>query len=325
MSVTYKEELFRTPEILLRTLRESPESKLISAQRLIFVGCGTSLYIGGQLARLCLSQGRNAVALDLEAVLEHPFPLRDGDAVIAVSRSGRSRETVLAVKRLLDSGAWCFYLGCTPGSIIDGLCSAGRIIPWAEEKLVLESYSYYAQMLLGALCCSLEVSPDIPDLVGNALALGERLGREVLERSGVPSRIISLSSGFYASLHREMMLKDGEITQLPAESWGNLEFRHGPRSWVDGTTLIHMIPGTLTSVWDRHVAEELVSYGCPVLYYDAASPEGAVAVDLSAPRESLAEVLAAGAFHTAVATEISLRRRTSPEQLRHVIHNVGNL
>ncbi len=321
----YKEELFRTPDILRRVLRESTDSLLGDAKRLLFVGCGTSRYIGAQLERLCRAVGREAAALDAVEVLEHPAEKSGGEVAVYISRSGRSRETVLAAEELRRRGVAGFYLGCTPASPLDTLCDSARVIPWAEETLVLESFSYYAQLLLGAVCCGLPVGGDIPPLVSDALSRGEEAGRAIVRDRGIPSRIISLASGFYAPLHREMMLKDGEITQLPVESWGNLEFRHGPRSWADETTLIHMIPGTLTRAWDVRVAEELISYGCPLLYYGGDAPEGAMCADPAAPRETTAEVLAAAAFHTAVAAEIGLARGTSPERLRHVVHNVGNL
>ena len=324
MDISYQEELFRTPEILARVMKEGPEPALLQARRIVFCGCGTSLYIGGQLAELCLRAGREACAADAVRLWERPAP-REGDIYIYISRSGNSQETVLAQERMKGLGAESFYLGCAPESRLDRSCDHARVLPYANETNILESFSFYAQLLLGGLCFGLEADPGIPETVASALERGREYGRVWTESRQAPSRILSLGAPLYLPLQREMMLKDGEITGLPVESWGNLEFRHGPRSWADETTLIHFMPGQGTREWDRNAAAELADYGCPVLYYGEDAPEGTVPAPTGAGSGSLAEVLAAAAFHTALSTEIGKAHGTRPEALRHVVHNVSAL
>lgn len=86
--------------------------------------------------------------------------------------------------------------------------------------------------------------------------------------------MICLGAPFYLPLLKELMLKNGEITQKFSEVWGLLEFRHGPRSWADRDCLVTAVPGVRTLAYDRRVAEELVSYGCRVLWCGPEPPPG---------------------------------------------------
>lgn len=86
-----------------------------------------------------------------------------------------------------------------------------------------------------------------------------------------------------------------------------------------------MLPGKKSAEWDRHVAEELVSYGCPVVYFSGEKPEGVCTVDLKTERYGVEEILAAGAFITGFATRIGEVLGTTPEQLKHVVHHVEEL
>lgn len=321
--MTYQEELLKTPDILRRVLREKEDVRMKTAGRIIFCGCGTSLYIGQELANLMNFRGRRAEAVSAVSLIENPSVCLGEDLFVFISRSGNSMETVLAMKAVKAMGAGTFYLGCREHSKLDMECDSSRVIEYGNESLILESYSFYAQLLLAWICCGFGCSKRIPEMVEYAFSLADDCFDKCVPKT--VRRIICLGTGFYMPLLREMMLKNGEITLLPAENWEILEFRHGPRCWADEHTLIYIMPGIKTSEWDRHVAAELVSYGCPVVYFTSQKLKGAFSVDLRAGHYSMEEVLATGAFITGVATRIGQELGTVPERMRHVVHNVEEL
>lgn len=322
--MTYKQELYETPAVLRRVLAERVDAPLKDAQERIFCGCGTSYYLGGQAAKLCCAQGLAARAVDAIELLEQPPRCAEGSVYVFISRSGNSQETVLAMEAVKAAGGHTFYLGCSGESRLAAGCEGAYVLPYANETLVLESYSFYAQLAALLRCCGLALEEDIPRQAAEALEAGAACYAERVAGMDI-HRILCLSAPFYTPLAREMMLKHGEITQLPSESWGILEFRHGPRSWADEHCLILGAAGVKTAAWDRRVEQELISYGCRVLWYGGEPAEGAYTIPLRAKRGSAAEVLSLLAFHTALAVEIGQARGTTPERLRHVVHNVGEL
>lgn len=324
MGFSYKEELFSTPERMRYALDETPRQELLNAAKLIFCGCGTSYYLGAQCAQICRVNGREASAVDaIELFTRYARPEKDA-AYIFISRSGNSEETVRAASIVKDSGAFAFYLGCAYHSRLAALCDASAILPYGEETLILESYSYYVQMAAALRCCGIAIDERLPGLMKEALEDGQAAYSWWVKGRNI-SRIISLASPFYRPLHREMMLKDGEISQLPTEEWGILEFRHGPRCWCDETTLIHMVSEPDTREWDIKVAKELLEYGCPVIWYGDDGPEGCYKLSYDVSHRSAEEALLFGVFHTSIAVEIGRERNTCPENLRHIVHNVGGL
>lgn len=319
---SYKEELYATPSRVRLALNEPEHPALSAADSLVFCGCGTSFYLGGQCAKICTAYGRKARAAEAVELLSGSAEIDVGSVYVFISRSGNSEETVRAQALAKKAGAATFYLGCCRDSRLAAACDACRVLPYGNETLILETYSYYVQLVAALRCCGIAIDPLLPELIAHALAQGERCFTDLL-RGRRLTRIISLAAPFFRPHNREMMLKDGEITQLPSEEWGILEFRHGPRSWCDETTLIHILPERSTQVWDAAVAAELAGYGCPVIWYGDAPPANCFCFDASYCCAE--QTLAFGAFHTALAVAVGRERNTCPENLRHIVHNVKTL
>ena len=324
MGIEYREELYRTPEILERVLTQGPEPLLIQAPELIFCGCGTTYYLSAQLARLCAARGRCAGAVEAVELLDGPLRARPGAVVCFLSRSGESAETVEAMHAVRAEGYATFYLGCTEGSALDRGCGASRVLPFAKEQLVLESFSFSAQLLCLALCCGVEVSPQLPQLVCRALLLGGELYRRELAGMDI-RRMICLGAPFYMPLLRELSLKNGELTRKFSEVWGLLEFRHGPRSWADEGCLITAVPGLRTLEYDCRAADELATYGCRVVWCGPSPRKGMLHAALGTTRRSVEEVLALTAFQNSLAAEIGRVCGVDAASLPHVVHSVGTL
>lgn len=317
----YIEELNRTPEILTRALEEAPEAALIQAPLLIFCGCGTSHYLGAQLARLCAANNRPAIAAEAVELLEALPSVPPESVFVFLSRSGSSMETVLAMQAVQAAGRRTFYLGCTPNSPLADGCACSRLLPYARETLPLESFSFPAQFTALALCCGMTVPRDTPAIVRKAFAQARRLYARAVEGMQL-HRMICLGAPFYMPLLKELMLKNGELTQKATEAWGILEFRHGPRTWADAHCLITAVPGVRTRQWDVAMGRELVGYGCKLLWCGEDAPDGAIRVTLTAPACSAQAIVELTAFQTALAAQIGLADGVDAAALRNITYCV---
>lgn len=320
----YLKELWRTPEILAHVMDELPEEQLAHASFLVFCGCGTSYYLCAQLARLCNAAGKPAAAMDAVELLDGALPVEQGAIFVFLSRSGGSLETILAQQVVSSMGFRSFYLGCTAGSPLDLACDGSRVISFADERMVLESYSSTAQFLCLARCCGLTADPGIPALITETLKCAQSIYRENIAEKRF-RRFICLGAPFYTPLLRELMLKNGELTQTCSEAWGILEFRHGPRSWADENCLITVIPGKRTLDFDRRVVDELITYGCTVLWCGPEAPEGTIPVPLNVRRQSLEELLALMVFQPCLAANIGQAAGIDACRLQHMVRNVEAL
>ena len=322
----YRDELHRTPEILITVIDAKPDAPLAEAPRLVFSGCGPSSSIAGQLANLCTAQGKSAGTVEAVAIMDSFSAVEaPGTVFVFISRSGNSMETVIAARRVRQEGLPTFYVGCTEDSTLDRECERSRVIGFARETLALESFSYGAQMLYLALICGLDVARDsIPTGVEDALGLAHEVFTEHLSERHI-GRIIFLGAPFYMPLLKEMRLKSGEITQKCSEEWGVLEFRHGPRSWADEECLIAVLPGIRTYDYDKRVAKELVNYGSAVMWLGRDPIHGVLNVEWPATKYSVEEVLTLSAFFTGLAVEIGESRGIDAAHLKNLQYAVQEL
>jgi glutamine---fructose-6-phosphate transaminase (isomerizing) len=322
----YRDELYRTPEVLSMVAATESDTMLVEAPCVVFCGCGTSFHIAGQLANLCARQGKNAQAVDAVEIVESSSMIEvPGSVFVFISRSGNSLETVIAASRVKQEGLPTFYMGCTEGSILDRGCDRSRVIGFARETLALESFSYAAQMLCLALSCGLDVTPDgISTDYGEALGMARDVYRAHFSNMEI-ARFIFLGPSFYMPFLKEMRLKSGEITQICSEVWGVLEFRHGPRSWADERCLMAVLPGVNTYHYDRRVAEELVSYGSSVIWFGRDPVRAAVNIEWPAPKYTVEETLTLSAFFMGLAVEIGESRGIEAAHLKNIDYAVEEL
>lgn len=321
---SFQKELAKTPQILQLAQRENTEPCLVKAPLVVFCGCGTSCYLGAQAAKLCTAHGRPAAAMEAVELLEEMPAYPQGTVFVFISRSGTSMETVLAQQAVKAAGWTSFYLGCTVDSILHRACDGARVLAYANESMILESFSYFAQFLAAVQCCGIQTCSMLPQLLRQMQDQARQVYREHIKAVQI-NRLICLGAPFYMPLLREMTLKNGEITQLFSELWGILEFRHGPRTWADEHCLITVVSGQATQRWDAKVAEELVDYGCKVLWYGETPVAGTTPINVQVPRHSPEEILLLGIFLVELASCIGAAEGVEPDQLRNIEYHVGTL
>lgn len=92
---------------------------------------------------------------------------------------------------------------------------------------------------------------------------------ENLVRENEFNKFIYLGMGAYYGLSLEASLKIKEMAYVWTESFGTLEFRHGPKSIVEPGTLVCLLVSEQARAYELKVAEEMQGYGAFVLLLTA--------------------------------------------------------
>lgn len=255
-----------------------------AVQQTLFLGSGSSYYQAIIMAATYRSWlKRPATALpssDLllirgQTVLEHL-----NTVAIGVSRSGESTEVVKALESVegLDNwrlaGVTC-YADSSMAKLGDSLVS--RL--GAEKSTVMTKS--LASMIVGMQTAIALVSDrseerlkELEQLVQAQEARveeGERLAEATVAARNF-DRTVFLGMGAMFGIAEEGCLKLKEMSNTWTESFGTLEFRHGPKSIVDQHTCVIVLVSDQSREAELKVAREMQEYGAYVVV--AASAPG---------------------------------------------------
>lgn len=211
-------------------------------------GCGTSYYLSLSGNALLNGVATSVAIPGSEAIISpDQLPAEGIDVIVPVSRSGESTETVLAAEALTDRYPDATVVGvtCTPGSAIHELADVPILSPAGAEESVVMTKSYSSMLvafeyLVRALETGGGVSEEFQSLSAaseTVLERAEAVGRELGDRTDLEKSCF-LGSGEYFGLASEAMLKLEEMTLSWTKAYHTLEFRHGPQSIADESTLV---------------------------------------------------------------------------------------
>lgn len=221
-------------------------------QEVIFTGCGSTYYLS--LAAAQVFQGLTGIrAWGLPASELSLFPKTSYGSgrtlLVAVSRSGETTETVRAARAFRqERRAPVVVITCYPRSTLaqevtemDSLLVARQ----GQEKSIAQTRSF-TSMFVATQGFSGVVKNSLPyiqsleglPLIGHWLLqekaeLAQQLGQEMALQ-----RFFFLGSGPNYGVACEAMLKMKEMSLSYSEAFHFLEFRHGPKSMVDDSTLV---------------------------------------------------------------------------------------
>jgi CRISPR-associated protein Cas5a/b/c len=204
-----------------------PEQLPPAGARLAVIGCGTSLY----MAQAYAAAREAAGAGETDAFPASEFPRGRGyDALLAISRSGRTTEVVRALATLPRTLPTYAVVGAeqTPVAIST---HHSVVLDFADEVSVVQTrFATTALVLLLA-----GIGADIEAAAVQAeLALADDLPAD----SEAASSFVFLGRGWTVGLANEAALKLREAALVPAESYPALEYRHGPIALADTHTVV---------------------------------------------------------------------------------------
>jgi fructoselysine-6-P-deglycase FrlB-like protein len=194
----------------------APVGLPVDGERVAFVGCGTSWFVGQALAALRESAGRG----ESDAFTATEVPDRAYDRVIALTRSGTTSEVIEVLTRLEGRVPTTVVLGDlnTPAAT-----AADTVVDlsFADEKSVVQTR--FATTTLALFRASW--GEDVDALASQAeSALEEPLPEAAL---GV-DQLTFLGRGWTIGIANEAALKFRESSSSWAEAYPAYDYRHGP-------------------------------------------------------------------------------------------------
>jgi tagatose-6-phosphate ketose/aldose isomerase len=247
--------------------------------RIVLTGAGTSAFIGDCLAPALSSQLRRRVeAIATTELLSGPNLRLQGEAptlLVSFARSGNSPESVAAIElaeHILAGRVQHLVITCN----VDGALalrartladSCVLLMPdEAHDRGFAMTSSFSAMLLSAALgfhSIGLDAVARLAATAGALLPESAALARRLIARKF--ERVVYLGSNVLRGLASEAALKLLELTdgRVVAVSDSSLGFRHGPKTIINGRTLVVVMLSNdaYARAYDCDLLQELVRDG----------------------------------------------------------------
>ena len=258
-------EIFEQPETIFDCLRgrllheqgqiimagvDNHIEALTKASRIMIVACGTSWHAGLVAEYLIEELGRIPVEVEYASEFRYRNPvINAGDVIIAISQSGETADTLVALESAKEKGAFIFGIVNAVGSSIARLSHAGAYTHAGPEIGVASTKAFTAQLaVLSMMALKIakakgSISEERYIHLLNELASVPEKVKEILADTSVIQRIANqfkdakdflyLGRGYNFPIALEGALKLKEITYIHAEGYPAAEMKHGPIALVD--------------------------------------------------------------------------------------------
>lgn len=239
----------REGRLVLGGLREYL-NKLVNADRIIIVACGTSWHAGLVAEYFFEEVCRIPVEVEYASEFRYRNPIiREGDVVIAISQSGETADTLAAIELAKSKGAIIFGVCNVVGSSIPRATHAGAYTHAGPEIGVASTKAFTAQLTVlnmialivahkkGSITESkyqelLVEMENIPARVEEALKLNEQI-EKIATTFKDARNFLYLGRGYNFPVALEGALKLKEISYIHAEGYPAAEMKHGPIALID--------------------------------------------------------------------------------------------
>ncbi len=225
---------------------------LTKASRIIIVACGTSWHAGLYAEYLIEELCRIPVEVEYASEFRYRNPvIHAGDVIIAISQSGETADTLVALESAKEKGAFIFGIVNAVGSSIARLSNAGAYTHAGPEIGVASTKAFTGQLTVLAMMAlkMAKFKASITEeryvhLVNELASVPEKV-KEILNNTSVIEKIalkfkdakdfLYLGRGYNFPIALEGALKLKEITYIHAEGYPAAEMKHGPIALVDET------------------------------------------------------------------------------------------
>jgi glucosamine--fructose-6-phosphate aminotransferase (isomerizing) len=238
------------------------ESVLRAVDKIVVVACGTAAY-AGHVAKYAIEHW---CRIPVEVELAHEFRYRDPvvnekTLVVAISQSGETMDTIMAVRHAREQGAKVLAICNTYGSTIPRESDAVLYTHAGPEIAVASTKAFLAQItatyLLGLYLAQLRGNkfPDeIREILTQLHAMPDKI-QSVIDQAA-PVRELARSMrdaesvlflgrhvGFPVALEGALKLK--ELAYIHAEGFAAGELKHGPIALIDeGQPVFVIVPSS---------------------------------------------------------------------------------
>lgn len=221
-------------------------SQLAYIERIVIVACGTSYYAG--LVGEYLIEELAGIPVEVQFASEFKYrnePFSRSTALLAISQSGETADTIAALKKVEDYGVLRLGVVNSVGSTIARMTDAGVYCHAGPEQAVASTKAFIAQvtvLLLMALRLNegrsdqfkpllqeLDNLPSKAELVLNQAQTIEKIAKKYQDSHDF--LFIGRHYNFPCALEGALKLK--EISYIHAEGYAAGEMKHGPLAMID--------------------------------------------------------------------------------------------
>ncbi|MBS1557388.1 MAG: glutamine--fructose-6-phosphate transaminase (isomerizing) [Bacteroidetes bacterium] len=238
-----------TGRLVLGGLREYV-NKLVNADRILIVACGTSWHAGLVAEYFFEEFCRIPVEVEYASEFRYRNPvIREGDVVIAVSQSGETADTLAAIEMAKAKGAIIFGVCNVVGSSIPRATHAGAYTHAGPEIGVASTKAFTAQLTVLNMIALIVAQKkgtiteqkfhellvemeNIPAKVEQVLKLNNQI-QTIADEFKQARNFIYLGRGYNFPVALEGALKLKEISYIHAEGYPAAEMKHGPIALID--------------------------------------------------------------------------------------------
>ncbi len=227
------------------------DQKLINANRIIIVACGTSWHAGLVAEYLFEDLARIPVEVEYASEFRYRNPvIHETDVVIAISQSGETADTLAAIQLAKQKGATIIGICNVVGSSIPRSSHAGSYTHAGPEIGVASTKAFTAQVTVLSLMAiyiahkrgtisdsryhQLITELDcIPDKVKQVIDNTNEQIKNIAQSLKDAPNFLYLGRGYNFPVALEGALKLKEISYIHAEGYPAAEMKHGPIALID--------------------------------------------------------------------------------------------
>ena len=224
--------------------------KISNAKRIIMVACGTSWHAGLIAEYIFEEICRIPVEVEYASEFRYRNPvIHPGDMIFAISQSGETADTIVAIEKAKEQGAFIFGVVNVVGSSIARISHAGAYTHAGPEIGVASTKAFTAQLVV-LIMIALKIAfekktiseerytglltelQEIPEKVKELLRSAEHIRNLANKYKNVKDALyLGRGNNFPVALEGALKLK--EISYVHAEGYPAAEMKHGPIALVD--------------------------------------------------------------------------------------------
>ncbi|GMV77874.1 MAG: glutamine--fructose-6-phosphate aminotransferase [isomerizing] [Chitinophagaceae bacterium] len=258
-----------TGQIMMSGIENNIDA-LKNAQRIVMVACGTSWHAGLIAEYMIEELCRIPVEVEYASEFRYRNPIiNKGDVIVAISQSGETADTLVALEKAKEQGAFIFGVVNVVGSSIARISHAGAYTHAGPEIGVASTKAFTGQLAVLAMM-ALKIAKaketisneryiqlmndlnNIPEKVKEILADTSNIKR-IAEKYKNASDFLFLGRGYNFPVALEGALKLKEISYIHAEGYPAAEMKHGPIALVDETLPVVFV-ATKDSYYEKIVS-----------------------------------------------------------------------
>ena len=229
---------------------ENNIEQLKNASRIIIVACGTSWHAGLVAEYVIEELCRIPVEVEYASEFRYRNPIiNKGDVIIAISQSGETADTLVAIERAKEHGAIIFGIVNVVGSSITRISNGGAYTHAGPEIGVASTKAFTGQLAVLTMM-ALKIAKEkgsisderysnllfeleaVPEKVEALLKSADSI-KAIAEKYKGATDALFLGRGYNFPIALEGALKLKEISYIHAEGYPAAEMKHGPIALVD--------------------------------------------------------------------------------------------